>query len=201
MPKTFYESVRRERTQGHNVAIALGYNLPLGASVCHSGAKTSNPAPLCQFLVPLLRHTSDFRLGIGDWIPETNPHSGDCFCGVDRAVDPYRLAGVRVNTSGLAPNEAIMFAAQESYKNGGNARTLVVSEYIGKRLATLPEQCGPLGKISVLTEPSLSDGEAYLLQLDTWVAYEASDGSILNLACESPGMNVRILNMPHFDLQ
>lgn len=45
--------------------------------------------------------------GLAGWFPLTAPTAGDNFFGVDRSVDPDRLAGARVDGRGLTITEAI----------------------------------------------------------------------------------------------
>lgn len=64
----------------------------------------------------------DFGLGIKGfeaWIPSTAPTLGDSFFGLDRSVDPVRLAGSRLDLRTLGPEEQIQKMAQVSYRNGG----------------------------------------------------------------------------------
>ncbi len=64
----------------------------------------------------------DFGLGIKGfeaWIPSTAPTGGDNFFGLDRSVDPVRLAGSRLDLRTLGPEEQIQKMAQVSYRNGG----------------------------------------------------------------------------------
>lgn len=64
----------------------------------------------------------DFGLGIKGleaWCPSTAPTGGDSFFGLDRSVDPTRLAGSRVDLRTLGPEEQIQKMAQVSIRNGG----------------------------------------------------------------------------------
>lgn len=59
--------------------------------------------------------------GFGAWIPKTAPTvgGGDSFFSLDRSVDVARLAGSRVDGSGLAIEEALQKACQVAQRNGG----------------------------------------------------------------------------------
>lgn len=70
----------------------------------------------------------DLKLsGLLDWLPTTAPTSGDSFFGVDRSVDPVRLAGVRYDASSSGNNdpieEAFTQAAYELGKQGDGVPT------------------------------------------------------------------------------
>lgn len=54
-------------------------------------------------------NVNSFMNGIADWIPDSNPSSGESFLSViDRSVDPSRLAGVRVDGAGESMNDALV---------------------------------------------------------------------------------------------
>lgn len=57
--------------------------------------------------------------GLADWIPSSDP-SATAFFGVDRSVDPTRLAGVRVSSSGKAMDEALIDGARLIGREGGH---------------------------------------------------------------------------------
>lgn len=64
----------------------------------------------------------DFGLGIkglNAWVPSTAPTAGDDFFGLDRSVDPTRLAGSRVDLRTLGPEEQLQKMAQVAVRNGG----------------------------------------------------------------------------------
>lgn len=64
----------------------------------------------------------DFGLGIkglGAWVPATAPTGGDSFFGLDRSVDPTRLAGSRVDLRTLGPEEQVQKMCQVAIRNGG----------------------------------------------------------------------------------
>lgn len=65
----------------------------------------------------------DFGLGIKGldaWVPSSAPTvgGGDSFFGLDRSVDPVRLAGCRVAGAGLSPEEQLQKACQVGMRNG-----------------------------------------------------------------------------------
>lgn len=64
----------------------------------------------------------DFGLGLKGfeaWNPATAPVGGDNFFGLDRSVDPVRLAGSRLDLRTLGPEEQVQKMAQVSNRNGG----------------------------------------------------------------------------------
>mgnify|MGYP000558946903 FL=1 len=56
-------------------------------------------------------------LGLADWLPSSAP-SATTFLGVDRSVDPTRLAGLRIDVSALAPEEGWMTVLSKQAREG-----------------------------------------------------------------------------------
>jgi hypothetical protein len=65
--------------------------------------------------------------GLGAWAPRTAPTGGDSFFGVDRSVDPTRLAGQRVDGSAMTIREAGRAAATRLAREGGKANAWFMS--------------------------------------------------------------------------
>jgi hypothetical protein len=57
--------------------------------------------------------------GLAAWLPTTAPSTGDSFWGVDRSVDPVRLAGVRYDGSAQSIEEALIDGAALVAREGG----------------------------------------------------------------------------------
>lgn len=146
-------------------------------------------------------HQSDFGAklsGLDAWLPATAPTGGDSFFGVDRSVDPTRLAGVRY-TATLADDEsidqALVNAGTELMINGGTPDCIVMNP---RDYATLTNDARdrttfekdvqnrtapggkavlsykvltlmlPCGEVKIIADKHCPRGVAYMLQMDTW---------------------------------
>lgn len=65
--------------------------------------------------------------GLAAWLPVTAPTSGDNFFGVDRSVDPTRLAGVRFDGSALSIEEALVKGLTLCNREGGNPKVVFMN--------------------------------------------------------------------------
>jgi hypothetical protein len=142
-------------------------------------------------------HDGDFGnaiRGLASWIPATAPTNGDNFFGLDRSQDPTRLAGVRVDGSGLTIEEAIQKFLQVAYRNGGkidhmflnDARFLELDLSLGTRRQYVDVKtdvgvgftgvriAGPGGTVAVFADPNAStfhttgQSLAYGLEMKDW---------------------------------
>ncbi len=73
--------------------------------------------------------------GLGAWIPLTSPSSGESFLGVDRSVDPTRLAGHRLSDTSLPVKQAIQKLAMMIRLNNGAPDRAYMSPTQGYQLA------------------------------------------------------------------
>ncbi len=127
--------------------------------------------------------------GLAAWLPLTAPDS-TTFFGVNRAVDTDRLAGVRMDLSGLPLVEGLQKLAHRIAINGGSPRHCIMNHMqvaqleiaLGSRVhyvnvspkddATVGFQAvtiaGPKGPISVIGDYNCPLDRVYMLQLDTW---------------------------------
>lgn len=64
--------------------------------------------------------------GLAAILPVTAPTSGDAVFGVDRSVDPVRLAGNRIDGSGLPLDEALRAALSETYLNANTTPDVIL---------------------------------------------------------------------------
>lgn len=126
--------------------------------------------------------------GLAAWLPLTAPTSGDNFFGVDRSVDPVRLAGVRYDGSGQSIEEAFIDAASLLDREGGEP-TIAVTNPLS--FAALEKSLGskvyvdmktedgrigfkglqimtPSGAVTVLSDRSCQAKTAYLLDMSSW---------------------------------
>lgn len=67
---------------------------------------TASPTRLCM-------------AGLGAWVPQTAPTTGDSFLTVDRTSDPTRLAGQRVDGRGIPIEESLIEGAVVTGREGG----------------------------------------------------------------------------------
>jgi len=128
--------------------------------------------------------------GLDAWIPATAPLAGDDFFGVDRSVDPTRLAGIRVDGTGLPIEEALTkgittsgregaffdyyFVNWKKYQELQNALGAKV-QYV-KTNAYGRADIGFTGiqltsgkrPVTVIADPMCRDKVAYGIKMDTW---------------------------------
>ena len=126
--------------------------------------------------------------GLAAWLPVSAPTSGDNFFGVDRSVDPTRLAGVRYDGSAQSIEEAIIDASSLLAREGGKPNVMIVSfasyaaleKALGAKV-TYTELKGPAeiafrgiminganSMIKVFPDRNCQALTGYLLQMDTW---------------------------------
>lgn len=65
--------------------------------------------------------------GLAAWLPSAAPTSGDNFYGVDRSVDPTRLAGIRYDGSAQSIEEALVDASNLLAREGGQPDVCIMS--------------------------------------------------------------------------
>lgn len=127
--------------------------------------------------------------GFSYWLPTTAPTSGDSFWGVDRSVDPTRLAGVRFDGSSESIEEALIDAASLVAREGGMpdmcfmnfASYAALEKSLGAKVQYVDvkhEEAdiafagirihAPYGPITVIPDRSCQPQTAYLLDLKTW---------------------------------
>lgn len=126
--------------------------------------------------------------GLAAWLPVSAPTTGDNFFGVDRSVDPTRLAGVRYDGSAQSIEEAIIDASSLLAREGGKPNVMIVSfasyaaleKALGAKV-TYTELKGPAeiafrgiminganSMIKVFPDRNCQPLTGYLLQMDTW---------------------------------
>jgi hypothetical protein len=65
--------------------------------------------------------------GISAWIPATEPASTDSYWGVNRSVDPTRLAGLRYDATSYSIEEGVVNALGFANREGADPDTLILS--------------------------------------------------------------------------
>ena len=133
--------------------------------------------------------------GLAGWIPTAAPVLGvDNFFGLDRGIDPTRLAGSRFNGVGLPIEEALKRISTLIVRNGGRPDTVLLNPIDYERLElslegrarfeTMTTQVGgkrsatvgfdsmiittTAGKANVVADVDCPQGTGYMLQMDTW---------------------------------
>ena len=132
--------------------------------------------------------------GLEGWLPNVAPVAGDpALFGVQREIDPTRLAGVRFNGSGMTIEESLISASALLFREGGRPDICLVNPV---SYADLIKSLGskvvydlmrssdvadvffeavrvhtPSGAVSVVADPNCPVSRAYLLQMDTWKLY------------------------------
>jgi hypothetical protein len=127
--------------------------------------------------------------GLGAWIPTTSPSGGDSFWGVNRSVDPTRLAGLRydassytieegmtnalafANREGAKPDLCIMdFASYAALVNSLGAKVQYVQvkhDEVEVAFDGIQFQSA-YGKVTVLADRNCPPQRAYVLTMSTW---------------------------------
>ena len=125
--------------------------------------------------------------GLEDWIPDSAP-SSSAFFGVDRSVDTNRLGGIRTSGTSMPIEEALIEAAMDIGREGGNPDYAFLNyKQYAKLVKSLGSKVqyidldvngvvgfrgvlihGANGPIKVLADRSIRDSRAYLLSMNTW---------------------------------
>ncbi len=127
--------------------------------------------------------------GLAAWVPPVDPPVTDNFWGVNRSVDPTRLAGLRFNASSMSISEGITNALGFANREGASI-DLIVLDFVS--YTTLINELGAkvqyvqlehdevqvafeaihfhsaYGKIPVLADRSCQPQTAWCLTMDTW---------------------------------
>jgi len=127
--------------------------------------------------------------GLAAWVPASDPLSSDNFWGVNRSVDPTRLAGLRYNASAMTISEGLTNALAYGNREGASF-DLIVIDFAS--YATLINELGAkvqyvmlehdevevafeaihfhsaYGKIPVVADRSCQPQTAWCLTTDTW---------------------------------
>lgn len=127
--------------------------------------------------------------GLQAWLPTVAPTSGDSFWGIDRSVDPTRLAGVRFDGSGESIEEALIDGSTLVAREGGapDMCFMPFSSYgalekaLGARVQYVEVRhdeaeiafqgitiVAPYGRITVIPDRSCPTQTAYLLSMDNF---------------------------------
>jgi hypothetical protein len=157
--------------------------------------------------------------GLQAWLPYVAPTGGDNFFGVDRSVDPSRLAGIRQDGSSKPIEEALIDVSARLGREGGSPDTcfLDFSQYanlekaLGSKVQYINEKVadigfaglqiqGPKGVIKVFADQNCPSGYGFVLTKDTWKLYSLgaapkildSDGMKMLREASADSVEVRV---------
>jgi hypothetical protein len=140
----------------------------------------------------------DYSLGCAGflrWLPPAAPTTGDSHFGVDRSVDPVRLAGVRYNGQGGNKEETLIDAAELLGREGAEDITGFINNLdradivksLGSKAIYEPAKDtngdigyralnveGPDGTIKIFSDVNIPRGKFLLLDMSTWVLKSAT---------------------------
>jgi hypothetical protein len=191
------QPLQTSTTDGTSGAIKLGQVTVLSVdrdlgTITVNQAAWNDPAGIPTVVAGDFIFTAgDFGLGIKGfeaWIPSTAPTAGDSFFGLDRSVDPVRLAGSRVDLRTLGPEEQIQKMCQVSIRNGGKLSHIFENDLdflalilaLGsRRIITNTEVDGQVGfegvkvatgagTVEVYSDYNDTQGVAWGVDLDKW---------------------------------
>lgn len=139
----------------------------------------------------------DYSLGCAGllrWLPPTAPAAGDSHFGVDRSVDPVRLAGIRYSGQGGNKEETLIDAAELAGREGAEDLTAFINNLdradiiksLGSKAIYEPAKDtdgtigyralnieGPDGTIKVFSDVNIPRGKFFMLDMSTWVLKSA----------------------------
>lgn len=124
--------------------------------------------------------------GLDDWFPSSAPTAGDAHFGVDRSSDTVRLAGLRVDLSGLNPEEGLVTALSRVHREGGRPNMVFLNHLdfrnveisLGSKVEYESLSVGDIGfqaltvnsakgKVSLLADQDIPAGVGYALDMRT----------------------------------
>ena len=125
--------------------------------------------------------------GLASWLPLTTPADGEDFLGIDRSVDPMRLAGHRLNDTSMSYEEIVQELAARLAYSGDGSLICVMSPIQVKQFALeldvkVTRDPGGQGKagfrgivvdtgsgpVEVLADPACPENRLYMLDMSTW---------------------------------
>ncbi len=135
--------------------------------------------------------TSSFEAlsGLAAWIPVASPSSSDSFWGVNRSVDPTRLAGLRYNAQAYTIEEGMTNALAFLNREGGKPDLCIMDfasyaalvNALGAKVQYVQVKHDEVevafegitfqsayGRVTVLADRNCPPQTAYLLTLNTW---------------------------------
>ena len=139
--------------------------------------------------VPAITAMTQWRrlAGLEGWNPAVAPTAGDNYFSQDRSIDASRLAGIRMDVSGLNPEEGLVTVMHRVAREGArpshwfmnniDAKNVhlalgskAITEYtkVGDIGFTSIRVTGPKGDVLIYADQNAPAGVGRLLQLNTW---------------------------------
>lgn len=127
--------------------------------------------------------------GLSAWLPYGGPQTGDSFWGVNRTVDPTRLAGVWYNGANESVEEALISGSALVAREGGEpdmaftnfATWAALEKELGAKVQYVQVKHdmaeiafkgitvnAPYGPITVMADRNCQSNRIYLLEMNTW---------------------------------
>lgn len=180
-------SITSDATVGYVIAV----NRATGVfTVSADNTTASTPTGWTGTMYARVKGDKGLKLnGLADWLPTTAP-TATLFNGVNRAVDPTRLGGIRWDGSSQTIEEAIIDAAALCAREDGNPELAITNHstwaalvkalgskvnYVNYESDEVPgvgfqgvRINGPDGEINVFADRSCQAKRVYLLDPDSW---------------------------------
>jgi hypothetical protein len=188
------QAIQANATDGGTPRAAVGYviavNRMLGKVTVSTtlGGSAGTPSGWTAGDFLLVQGDNNAKMsGLAAWLPSSDPTSGDNFFGVDRSVDPTRLAGLRYDGSAQSIEEAAIDGCAYLDREGGSPKYAVTNpvsfaaleKSMGAKVQFADLKMGeigfrgiqinaPGGVVTVLSDRSCQAQTMYLLTMDTW---------------------------------
>lgn len=162
------------------VEVPVDFGTPGGRCCGCFGKALVDPIPL-KFSVP----TDGSVVTVEDWITG----NGGKFLGVDRSLDYIRLSGTVYNAEeGMSRSEALEIGLALADREG--ARPDVVAVNNAEDLSNFKSRYAP--NVLIQKHAEVAVNRFYILQTDTWVKFVNDNGTIVAVACTTPGFNATV---------
>jgi hypothetical protein len=132
--------------------------------------------------------------GLEDWLPDTAPTGGDSFFSQDRSSDPTRLAGLRIDVSGLNPEEGVVTVFSRQAREGGRptyffvnhldfrnieislgSKVVYEEQSVGEIGFTALKVMGPKGPVAIMADQDCRSGHGYSIDMRSVKLYSLED--------------------------
>lgn len=212
------QAIQANATDGGTPRAAVGYviavNRALGKLTVSTslGGAAATPGSWAAGDFLLVQGDNNAKMsGLAAWLPSADPTSGDNFFGVDRSVDPTRLAGVRYDGSAQSIEEAAIDACALLDREGGSPKYGVTNpvsfaaleKSLGSKVQYVDMKMGeigfrglqinaPSGVVTILSDRSCQGQSMYLITPECWELKSLGDApQILNYG---DGEQLRVYN-------
>lgn len=205
MLNSFYPFIKTEIAHGTHFSQPSSFSLPQG-----------RPSHFVPYLPIRNAHTVfnipvTHPLTVSDWIPHRDPQPRDpLFCGVDRSLDPPRLAGIRHFLRDYTIEEGLHAMASLMAREGARCDNVYMPllEYIqfeaslGSLVKYIANPATAGGNTGILCTsvvgplyvyPDTGVSDIFFIQSDTWTNVVDKNGKHLTLSCSAPGYNGRLI--------